>query len=507
MTSPSLLFAFPAGAPGLPAAPSTLGAGTPALAGMGGGAEKVEPIHLPPTAQLVGQLPLAGEAPELARQRLVELLEDFDPSGTLARDLDRTSQSLRDVAIATAESPHLHPIAPQLGDTPRVELPPLLDDPAAPEKVSKALPVDALVVEGEGTPEAVPPESLFVAEDAPVAHGLQARLAPDTPAVELVPVAEDHPVELPEPELAPSLPHAPVLPTEVVLAPTWTPPIQQVVPAVPLTPVQVSAERPAQPARTVASTPAPAPAAPQPSMEWTAHTITRSVAPRPAPVSARPAPAPTGGTFDAAPWLVADDLDASAPKPTTPASAEPEPSSPPTRPLQVSRSAPMMLSRAVASAEVLVDAGDADVVSAQNTDITRPAMSAVRSVRTAAPLSPALQATAPEVPVMPHERSLTRVDVRVSDGDRVLEVGVTRESEGYAVEVRAPRDFVAEIQDMEGDIDAALREDGGEGLASFDASAEDEYEARDSDLSESEAPVQADATPAADPRRILDRHA
>tara|TARA_B100001093_G_scaffold473540_1_gene497534 strand:+ start:123 stop:458 length:336 start_codon:yes stop_codon:yes gene_type:complete len=109
---------------------------------------------------------------------------------------------------------------------------------------------------------------------------------------------------------------------------------------------------------------------------------------------------------------------------------------------------------------------------------------------------------------MLNEKPLTRLQARVSDGERVLDVGVARESDGYAVEVRAPRDFVAEIREMEGDIDAALRDDGGDGLASFDASAEDEYAAPEPD------PIEAprsgvdepqSSQPSSDPRRILDR--
>jgi hypothetical protein len=92
----------------------------------------------------------------------------------------------------------------------------------------------------------------------------------------------------------------------------------------------------------------------------------------------------------------------------------------------------------------------------------------------------------------------------------VLEMGVSREADGYAVEVRAARDFVAEIQEMEGDIDAALREDGGEGLASFDASAEDEYDSAEADLVESGATAEEESGSSpepVDPRRMLDRHA
>ena len=111
---------------------------------------------------------------------------------------------------------------------------------------------------------------------------------------------------------------------------------------------------------------------------------------------------------------------------------------------------------------------------------------------------------------MTSERPLSRVDLRVVDGDRVLRLGVAREAEGYAVEVRAPRDVVAEIRDLEADVDAALREDGEDGLASFDATAEDE--AFDgADLLEAEAVAEvdspADASPAVDPHRLLDRRA
>jgi hypothetical protein len=106
---------------------------------------------------------------------------------------------------------------------------------------------------------------------------------------------------------------------------------------------------------------------------------------------------------------------------------------------------------------------------------------------------------------MPGEKPITRLNARVSDGKRVLDVGVSRESDGYAVEVRAPRDFVADIREMEGDIDAALRDDGGDGLASFDASSEDEYAAPEAESREAPSVVADESEPSSDPRRMLDR--
>jgi hypothetical protein len=101
------------------------------------------------------------------------------------------------------------------------------------------------------------------------------------------------------------------------------------------------------------------------------------------------------------------------------------------------------------------------------------------------------------------------VNARFRDGARVVELGVARESDGIAVEVRAPRDFVAEIREMEGDIDAALRENGGEGLSSFDASAKDEYDTDpEGDSREAGGPAAAEsveAAPVTDPNRLLDR--
>jgi hypothetical protein len=89
-----------------------------------------------------------------------------------------------------------------------------------------------------------------------------------------------------------------------------------------------------------------------------------------------------------------------------------------------------------------------------------------------------------------------------------MRLGVVREADGYAVEVRAPRDVVAEIRDLEADVDAALREDGDDGLASFDTFVEDDSldgldffeedtEAETVDASQNEV--------VSDPTRLLDR--
>jgi hypothetical protein len=61
----------------------------------------------------------------------------------------------------------------------------------------------------------------------------------------------------------------------------------------------------------------------------------------------------------------------------------------------------------------------------------------------------------------------------VRDGDHDLRIAVQRDANGYAVEMRAPREVVPELRSLEGQIDHALQDDSGGGLASFDAQAED----------------------------------
>ena len=230
-----------------------------------------------------------------------------------------------------------------------------------------------------------------------------------------------------------------------------------------------------------------APAAPnaQPTIEWSVQTTRPAPSPLLTPAST---PSASAGTFDASPWLV-------------PGGTE-----------RLAAELPAVLKGGAApqAQSVMVAAeGVGDAVVDPSMSSSNGARSTGGTARVAAPptLAPNVLSTAPEIPVMPSERPITRLHARVSDGKRVMDVGVARESDGYAVEVRAPRDFVAEIREMEGDIDAALRDDGGDGLASFDASAEDEHPASASESDHVEVrPTETDETqPSSDPRRMLDR--
>jgi hypothetical protein len=125
-----------------------------------------------------------------------------------------------------------------------------------------------------------------------------------------------------------------------------------------------------------------------------------------------------------------------------------------------------------------------------------------------AQLSQAAQASVPDAPVTVADRPLQRVDLRVRDGERSMRLGVVREADGYAVEVRAPRDVVAEIRDLEADVDAALREDGDDGLASFDTFVEDDsLDGLDffEEDSEAETVDSSQNEVVSDPTRLLDR--
>ena len=64
------------------------------------------------------------------------------------------------------------------------------------------------------------------------------------------------------------------------------------------------------------------------------------------------------------------------------------------------------------------------------------------------------------------------MELKVSDGDRSFRLSVAREADGLNVELKAPREIVAELRALEPDVEAALAEDGYD-LASFDAQAED----------------------------------
>jgi hypothetical protein len=235
-----------------------------------------------------------------------------------------------------------------------------------------------------------------------------------------------------------------------------------------------------------ATQPAATSAGPGPSVEWSAQTV-RPTQPLMTPAQAPALTAASAGTFDTAPWLMAPNAGEGSLG----------------EPAAALKATPTMPSGPVVAAEGVVDVS-AESSMARATEGARSPAAAARTVQARA-LAPNVLATAPEVPVMPGEKPITRLNARVSDGKRVLDVGVSRESDGYAVEVRAPRDFVADIREMEGDIDAALRDDGGDGLASFDASSEDEYAAPEAESREAPSVVADESEPSSDPSRMLDR--
>ena len=64
------------------------------------------------------------------------------------------------------------------------------------------------------------------------------------------------------------------------------------------------------------------------------------------------------------------------------------------------------------------------------------------------------------------------MELKVSDGDHSFRLSVAREADGLNVELKAPREIVADLRALEPDVEAALAEDGYD-LASFDAHEED----------------------------------
>lgn len=64
------------------------------------------------------------------------------------------------------------------------------------------------------------------------------------------------------------------------------------------------------------------------------------------------------------------------------------------------------------------------------------------------------------------------MELKVSDGEHSFRLSVAREADGLNVELKAPREIVADLRALEPDVEAALAEDGYE-LASFDASEDD----------------------------------
>ena len=242
---------------------------------------------------------------------------------------------------------------------------------------------------------------------------------------------------------------------------------------------------------------APKPVAPSPSMQVT------YTPPRPAPVAPGVA-SHTGvssGTFDATPWMQADvsPTPSALQSPPTTTSVEPGPTTP-TRSPATLPTQPGSMQAVDAVFTDIPDAAPADISSSES--VRTPA--AARASASTLTL-PSVSSTAPELPASAVDGRLPeRLEVRVRDGEHGLRLGVAREVDGLAVEVRAPRDLVAELRALEPEIDAAVRDDEGRGLASFDATAEDDAGERtdEDDISrpESDAP---DTAPR-DPTRLLD---
>ncbi len=224
-------------------------------------------------------------------------------------------------------------------------------------------------------------------------------------------------------------------------------------------------------------------------VRWTAKAAT----PGPVTTNLR-APQPSARTFDDSPWLFLDD-----------AVQDEAPPSSATRPQLAARPVPATAAGMVRAGPVPSSLAE---VPTEGTTARNAGGVAPRGTVVAQAL-PQPSQSAPESAFWVPERPIERLDVRVGEGRRALQVGITRDTDGYAVEVRSHRDFVAEIQHLEGDIDASLRENGGDGLASFDASADDgAYDSADEDgVAEFDAPASSDEVVKVDPRRLLDRRA
>ena len=466
----------------------------------------------PEVNQLDGEL--AHLAPEDAAALLADLLESFDEGSELSDALQGVVTQLQEVAAASARSPLLDPAAAHLGPAPRAGVNHLLwagpVEPDALLEVGEAPSVqDSLL--GAANPG---DKSLVEPQLNPFPAPAASRAEAHSSIHKLVGLPEASPLALSAEPLPAGVVNlgseqSPAVSTPAQLAAVVTPP--SLAPALPVLPPMPEASRGARPGG--------------PSLPDSVTVLGRSV--RAASVAQAPTAGATSagsfgaGTFDGTPWLMTSE---GSQAPSLEGGIEERSSerAPQLRahpagrgavtgdPVRTARSAlsPSMTGFTVSSTEAQNAFFDAFGI--QSTDVTRPALSAVRSSPLAARLSQAAHASVPEAPVTLSERPLSRVDLRVADGDRVLRLGVAREAEGYAVEVRAPRDVVAEIRDLEADVEAALREDGEDGLASFDASAEDEaFDGPELFEGEAEADVAstADTSPAVDPHRLLDRRA
>jgi hypothetical protein len=140
----------------------------------------------------------------------------------------------------------------------------------------------------------------------------------------------------------------------------------------------------------------------------------------------------------------------------------------------------------------------------------------------ARPAAPGPESPARPLPERPAELP-ARLEVVVRDSAGDIRVAVTREDSGYGVEMRAPRELVPELRALRPALESALSGEGDaeQGLASFDASADDlprdeQGEAADErgaapgqdPLPPSRRPrTPAPPRPAPNPARLLDRRA
>jgi hypothetical protein len=68
-----------------------------------------------------------------------------------------------------------------------------------------------------------------------------------------------------------------------------------------------------------------------------------------------------------------------------------------------------------------------------------------------------------------------RLELRIDEGGQGIRVAVTKEEAGgYAVELRSPRELVPELRALRSELETALGGEDEQGLASFDASADDQ---------------------------------
>lgn len=93
------------------------------------------------------------------------------------------------------------------------------------------------------------------------------------------------------------------------------------------------------------------------------------------------------------------------------------------------------------------------------------------------------------------------MELKVTDGEHSFRLSIAREADGLNVELKAPREIVADLRALEPEVEAALAEDGYE-LASFDAQTDDSHSegsSSDEDASGAAAGASSGSAPDAPP--------